>query len=117
MPAIVPPISCLTEPVQATQGLFSTIVSDEEVTLDLRTKLDQAIIDETIATQIIDGFQDVNKATNLQTHAGFPLESVFNPRHRCIANADVLAFQRYFSRLADQLAHRLQMYKTTVDVR
>jgi|ERR1700733_948369 len=79
MPAVARFIRRLTEPVQATQGLFSTIVSDEEVTLDLRAKLDQAIIDETIATQIIDGFQDVNKATNLQTHAGFPLESVFNP--------------------------------------
>lgn len=56
------------------QGLFNTIVSDEEMAIDLRTKLDQAIVDATIATQIIDGFQDPNKAANLQTHAGFPLE-------------------------------------------
>lgn len=56
------------------QGLFNTIVSDEEVTLDLRAKLDQVIVDTTIAAEIIDGFKDSNKAMNLQTHAGFPIE-------------------------------------------
>lgn len=115
---VPPPVASAMNSEQSVQGLFGTIVSDEEVTLTLRAKLDQAIIDETIATQIIDGFQDVNKATNLQMHAGFPLESVFNsftlPVGRVV---DILASQRYFSRLADQLEHRLQTYKTAVDVR
>ena len=59
---------------QSSNLIWNTLKSDEDVTRDLRAKLDSTIQDETIATQILDGFQDPAKSAYLQTHASFPVE-------------------------------------------
>jgi hypothetical protein len=67
--------------------------------------------------EIIEGFSNPSKATNLQTHAGFPLE--YGPCPALFSlhvDFDFFGLARYFARLTDQLAHRLQTYKSTVDV-
>ncbi|KAF8339575.1 uncharacterized protein EI90DRAFT_3117386 [Cantharellus anzutake] len=76
--------------------IWNALRSDEDVTRDLKAKLDTAIQDETIATQILDGFQDVAKSGYLQTHANFPFE--------------------YYTQLTFQLEARLETYKSTIDV-
>ena len=68
---------CLTTQAylpQSSDLIWNTLKSDEDVTRDLRAKLDSAIQDEAIGTQILDGFQDPAKNAYLQTHANFPLE-------------------------------------------
>ncbi|KAF9514918.1 hypothetical protein BS47DRAFT_1361340 [Hydnum rufescens UP504] len=86
----------LAEIVPITQGVANIIVSDEDVTQDLRSKVDDITRDEVTAIQIIDGLRDPNKSVNLQAHAGFPLE--------------------YYTKLTHRLIERLQTYKNTVDV-
>ncbi|PVF93361.1 hypothetical protein CPB86DRAFT_790205 [Serendipita vermifera] len=74
----------------------NTLQADDLFAKNLREKVDQAVQDVIVCSQIIEGFRESGiQHPNLKTNAQYPLE--------------------FFHRLADQMQERLARYKAIVD--
>ncbi|KAG8821136.1 hypothetical protein FRC19_008225 [Serendipita sp. 401] len=74
----------------------NTLQADDLLAKNLRAKVDQAVQDVVVCSQIVEGFRESGiQHPNLKTNAHYPIE--------------------FFVRLTDQMQERLIRYKATVD--
>ncbi|KAG8829208.1 hypothetical protein FRC17_006991 [Serendipita sp. 399] len=74
----------------------NTLQADDLLAKNLRAKVDQAVQDVVVCSQIVDGFRESGiQHPNLKTNAQYPIE--------------------FFVRLTDQMQERLTRYKSVVD--